>query len=670
MAHGLRSVVLVDGYSTGSFFVPLIKKRGFPLVHVRTTPPSIKAHISHVADFTLRRWEKQYSALIDGSQSVEALCAQLQAFDPVAVIPGSEPGVELADTLASHLGVPGNDPSLSMARTDKFSMHQALQEAHVRSLETVSCEKLDELRAWVHEHGHFPVVIKPPKSTAADGIFVCHTMEQVDHAFHTLKGSTSFLGDQITHVLAQEYAPGREVFVNTVSCAGKHVVSDIWLVHPSLSPEGKPYYDGLELVADLGDSTQQVLDYTFSVLDALKISVGAGHTEVKLTEKGPVLIECAARAMGGSIPQAFLRECLGYTQLEMTLDAYLEPASFAQKWDKPYSIQQPGFLKFLSSKKDGQMENLPGVSLLAGLASMRGGDFLSTLEKGSVTRTDGVQTTPAFVFLSHPDIGVIHQDVELIREVEEKAQTLLFEMVPRLGGEVVQEWFKLLPDKYWLKPEEVGESDAGLIWEALGLSEGMEVLDCPCGDARVGIHLARKGVHYTGLDLNPRFVQKARERFQSDTLEGEFFHMDMRDMDFHERFDAIVNWFNSFGYFDVETDFLVLRNLQRALKRGGRMILEMPNPEHILENTRRIVKADGKEVGKHWDEQAEKIFASFNSEVDGKEVPMLSGLHMYNLDQFRLLFRLANLEMESVFDEELKPYSKESKRMVYVVRKP
>jgi len=315
------------------------------------------------------------------------------------------------------------------------------------------------------------------------------------------------------------------------------------------------------------------------------------------------------------------------------------------------------------------MDAIPGISLLASLPSVRGGNFLTSLENGQIERTIDLQSSPASIYLCHDDRSVLYRDYSLIAELEKEAQSLLFEMSPLQKGDFDPEWFKLLPDYLWLKPEEAGEPDAKTIWKALNLSEGMEILDCPCGDGRVGIHLARKGVKLTGVDLNPRFIEKAKKRFSEEGLEAEFIVSDMRDLTFKDRFDAIVNWFNSFGYFDIETDFYVLKLFRRCLKPGGLMLIEAPNRSNIIANTRKLIQNDGSEAVRNWDELTERIYVPIESENEGKHVKFAVGTRMYSQAQYKLLFRLAGLETVSVYDEKLDPFTEDSKRMIFIVKK-
>ena len=73
MDRPLGCVAIVDGYSTGSFYMPLLQERGIPIVHVRSTPNTLKAHITDIANDSLKKNASYYTALIDGAQPVEKI---------------------------------------------------------------------------------------------------------------------------------------------------------------------------------------------------------------------------------------------------------------------------------------------------------------------------------------------------------------------------------------------------------------------------------------------------------------------------------------------------------------------------------------------------------------------------------------------------------------------
>lgn len=263
------------------------------------------------------------------------------------------------------------------------------------------------------------------------------------------------------------------------------------------------------------------------------------------------------------------------------------------------------------------------------------------------------------------------EDRKIITDAENEAEALLSEPGQAKGLRSDPDWVSHIPDGLWLKPEEMAASEARIIWQALDLAPGREVLDCPCGDGRVGIHLARLGIRYTGLDINPRFIRRAGERFAAEGLEGALLLRDMRELDYEGRFEAVVNWFNSFGYYDVETDFLVLQRLAMALRPGGRLIIEAPNPVEVAADTEQKLDIEGIEVVKQWDEPSRRVLYILNRlEENGRTVRVVSGVRLYSLSEYRRLFLLAGLELEQVYDELLGEYTERSRRMILLGRKP
>ena len=264
-----------------------------------------------------------------------------------------------------------------------------------------------------------------------------------------------------------------------------------------------------------------------------------------------------------------------------------------------------------------------------------------------------------------------HKERRIMTDLEKEAETLLSEQGSAKGRRSEPDWIGLIPDGLWLKPEAMAAPDARVIWQALELAPGRDVLDCPCGDGRVGIHLALQGIRYTGVDINPRFISRARERFAAEGVEGAFLLKDMRELDEECRFDAVVNWFNSLGYYDPGTDSLILHRLAMALRPGGRLIVEAPNRHNIAATEERPFDIEGIEVVRQWDEPSKSLLYKLNRlEENGRIVRVVSGVRLYPLSEYRSLFRTAGLHLEEVYDEALGEFTEHSRRMILVGRKP
>jgi len=109
----------------------------------------------------------------------------------------------------------------------------------------------------------------------------------------------------------------------------------------------------------------------------------------------------------------------------------------------------------------------------------------------------------------------------------------------------------------------------------LGLRPGARVLDLCCGVGRHSLELARRGFRVTGVDRTQRYLEQASGQADKEGLKVEFVRDDMRTFCRPDAFDAVINMFTSFSYFeDPEEDRQVVVNVYRSLKSGGAFILE------------------------------------------------------------------------------------------------
>ncbi|WP_236788863.1 class I SAM-dependent methyltransferase [Amycolatopsis sp. GM8] len=132
--------------------------------------------------------------------------------------------------------------------------------------------------------------------------------------------------------------------------------------------------------------------------------------------------------------------------------------------------------------------------------------------------------------------------------------------------------------------DERSDADTELIWRLLELEPGMEVLDLACGHGRIANRLAARGCHVTGLDATPLFLQRARGDAEAWGVSVDYHHGDVRDLPWASRFDRVVNWFTSFGYFDDSGNRKVISEVARVLRPGGEFILELNNLPWLLRN--------------------------------------------------------------------------------------
>jgi SAM-dependent methyltransferase len=144
---------------------------------------------------------------------------------------------------------------------------------------------------------------------------------------------------------------------------------------------------------------------------------------------------------------------------------------------------------------------------------------------------------------------------------------------------VATNWWKTYFDaQYLLEYEplfslERDRHEIARIIDILGLPAGARVLDVPCGQGRHAHLLAEAGFDVDGLDYSPELLARARRRGTGARLR--YTRGDMRSLParWTGRFDAVINLFTSFGFFDEPADDVrVLTQFARVLAPGGLLV--------------------------------------------------------------------------------------------------
>ncbi len=241
-------------------------------------------------------------------------------------------------------------------------------------------------------------------------------------------------------------------------------------------------------------------------------------------------------------------------------------------------------------------------------------------------------------------------------------------------------WWQRFFDNHYLKVhkdlESQSSSEVESIIKMMALKPKAKILDLCCGYGRHSIDLAQRGFEVTGYDLSDFFLEKAQKDSASLGLKMEFLKGDMRKLPFEGRFDAVVNLFTSFGFFDQEKDDLkVLKGVCRALKSRGLFLLDLKNREHLIRNFQRRRWRPEKDFVMlednffdlftcRWESTRTLIFEN------GQKKEYSFSLRLYTFTEILDLLKRAGFMLEAVYgDFAFDEYSLDSPRMILISRK-
>jgi biotin carboxylase len=411
----LKTIAIVDGYSSAAQYAALAQLQGFTVIHIQS---SVVIPQAYIKSFQAKSYFKN---LVYQSHLLEELLNELMQLKVVAVFAGIETGVELADLISEKLQLKTNGTIKSQSRRDKYLMHNQIKKNGIRIPEQIFSSQTSEIIEWVKNREFKKVVIKPANSAGSDDVVILNSIDNLPEIMSRIVGKKNQLGLQNVGVLAQEYIGGYECAVNAVSFNGKPQFTHIWRYHKLNSPSGHFVYDYEELLPGDGQTEYEIYRYVTDVIQSLGIEHGPTHTEIKVDSLGPVIIESGARIDGISQIN-FDRLILGEGQIELSLKAWTEHFNEISVLDfKPYKAKLSAYNVELISNSSGTISAIPGLAIIQKLKSYI--EHRLRFQVGdSICPTIDLFTSPGIIFLAHESLDQVREDYNTIRRLERDGQ--------------------------------------------------------------------------------------------------------------------------------------------------------------------------------------------------------------------------------------------------------
>lgn len=241
-----------------------------------------------------------------------------------------------------------------------------------------------------------------------------------------------------------------------------------------------------------------------------------------------------------------------------------------------------------------------------------------------------------------------------------------------------ESWFE--DESYWIAKRPLLYNKKNM-WSAfmevdqliklLSLKPGDHILDLCCGVGRHSLNFAKKGLQVTGLDITQAYLSEATTNAQQADVAIEYIHGDARAFRREATYDYIFNLWNSFGYFDEQTDDgEVLKNCYYSLKPGGKLLIDVFGKEvtaltfrqqehHILEGHQLTIE---NAILDNWNR------IESNWKVDGKEIK--NSYRIYSAQELQRSLKQSGFETIEIYGNFKKsPYDHCAKRLVLIAQK-
>jgi SAM-dependent methyltransferase len=208
------------------------------------------------------------------------------------------------------------------------------------------------------------------------------------------------------------------------------------------------------------------------------------------------------------------------------------------------------------------------------------------------------------------------------------------------------------------------------ILKQLNLKPEAKILDLGCGQGRISVPLAKKGFVVTGLDGARDLLEEAKHRAKKEKVDIQFVHKDMREIDFVEEFDAVINFGTAFGYIESQKDDqLILNRVYHALKQDGIFIQDLENREAKVRNLSKQTWYYMKNKLVWSDRSFDYASGRWNEVIkwyeDGMEKHSTLNVRLYTSSEIIYMNENAGLAVRDLygfFDGQ--PYSPDSPRMI------
>ena len=303
--------------------------------------------------------ERSITSTLDANAIVEL--ARSKQVDRVITSTSDAP-VRIASYACERLGLPcGISYEDAVCATQKDAMRSRLSEHGIPMPDFTACASYFDFSDAIRSFG-WECVVKPADSSASRGVeFICGEMNESDlQALYETIMAHSRKGV----AMVEERARGAEVSVEAMTIGG---VTEILAITDKLVTDPPFFVElGHSEPSQLASQTlEEIRRLATRTIGAIGIVDGPSHTEIMVTERGPVVIETAARLGGDYITSKLVPFSTGIDMVDISVRLAL-----GLNIELNRSCSRGAAIRFLTADKSGTLESItidPAINDICGL---------------------------------------------------------------------------------------------------------------------------------------------------------------------------------------------------------------------------------------------------------------------------------------------------------------
>lgn len=314
---------------------------------------------------------------IDIDKVVEA--AKLHNIDGIMTLASDMPMRTVAK-VASELNLIGINEDTAMKATNKALMRQCLLDNNVAIPKFFKVTTFEEYMDCISKF-NTKIIVKPADNSGSRGVFLLEDINDKKYVEYAFKYSKEH--SRSGELVVEEYMQGPEVSVEAVCVNGE---INIVAITDKLTTGAPKFVEmGHSQPSALEETIQdEIIKVTKAAIKAIGITNGPSHTEIKITNDGPKIVEIGARLGGDNITSHLVPLSTGVDLVKTCIEISLGiKPDLEKKYNKGSAIRYftNDIGKILEINGLEQATNLTGINQISFVKNI--GEYVNGINSSS-----------------------------------------------------------------------------------------------------------------------------------------------------------------------------------------------------------------------------------------------------------------------------------------------